>query len=108
MSDASMGTWMEYMHMQKTILGNETGVEVMLTAIDPNGNSQDIGTATSTMSGVFTKSFTPTMAGTYQIIATFAGSKSYGSSYSETAIVAYTPAAAPTGQPSQTIAPTES
>jgi len=86
MSDASMSQWMEYLYMQKPIPTNATGVEVTLDTIDPNGNFVHIGTATSDMSGLFSYMWTPEVPGKYTIIATFAGSESYWSSYAETAI----------------------
>jgi hypothetical protein len=46
-SDASMSEWMSYLYMQKPKPANATGVLVHLTAIDPNGNYQDIGYTTS-------------------------------------------------------------
>jgi hypothetical protein len=57
---------------------------VHVTAIDPNGNSQDIGYATSDMGGSFGIAWTPPIEGTYQVTATFDGTKSYGSSYATT------------------------
>ncbi len=92
-SKESMALQMEYIHKQMPIDGiwhNETitGVPVKLTAIDPNGNSVDIGTViTNGYYGTFTKDWTPTLEGTYQIIATFAGDDSYGSSSASTGIV---------------------
>jgi hypothetical protein len=85
-ADESMQAWMEYLYEQQSIPGNATGVEVSLDTIDPNGNFVHIGTVTSDMSGMFKKAFAPEVPGEYTIIATFAGSKSYGSSYAETAI----------------------
>jgi hypothetical protein len=85
-ADESMGQWMEYVYMQKPRPTNATGVEVSLDTIDPNGNFIHIGTVTSDMSGMFKKMWTPEVPGEYTIIATFAGSKSYYSSYAETAI----------------------
>jgi hypothetical protein len=75
-----------------------TGVPVMLTAIDPNGNAVDIGTATTNgYYGTFAKEWTPDIEGTYQIIASFIGDDSYGSSGAATAIsVGATQTAAPT------------
>jgi hypothetical protein len=108
-SDESMGAWMAYLHMQKPIPTNATGVPVKLSYIDPNGNSYDIAAVTSDMSGLFSQVFTPTIAGKYTIIATFEGSNSYDSSYAETAIVAVTaPSASPTVAPTTapTVAPT--
>jgi hypothetical protein len=77
---------MEYLYMQQEIPGNATGVPVKLTAIDPNGNTQDIGTVTSDMSGMFKKMWTPPVPGEYTVIASFEGSESYYASYAETAI----------------------
>ena len=48
-----------------------------LTAIDPNGNFQDIGTATSNMLGNYAIEWTPPVPGLYTVTATFEGSKSY-------------------------------
>jgi hypothetical protein len=105
MSDASMNLWMEYLYMQKTIPGNATGVPVILTAIDSNMNTVDIGTATSDMAGNFGISWVPEIAGDYQIIATFAGSNSYGSSFSTTYLVVDPAATQPTATPTATETP---
>ena len=83
-SEASMGAWMSYLHLQSQIPSNVTGVPVSIDAIDPNGNPIHIGDTTSDMSGTFSYTWTPTMAGNYQITATFIGSSSYGSSWAET------------------------
>ena len=88
----SMQTQMEYLHLQQPIDGlwhnlTITGVPVTLTAIDPNGNSVDIGTVTSDgYYGTFSKTWTPQLAGDYKIIASFAGDDSYGSSSATTAL----------------------
>jgi hypothetical protein len=86
MSDADQEAWMEYLYQQQAIPTNATGVEVSLDTLDPNGNFVHIGTATSDMSGTFSYAWTPEVPGKYTVIATFAGSASYGSSYAETAI----------------------
>ena len=83
-SDASMEAWMEYMFQQRPMPTNATGVPVTLTAIDPNGNYVNIGNVTSDITGTYGCEFTPKIPGTYQIIATFAGSNAYGSSFGET------------------------
>ena len=77
---------MEYLYEQQPIPTNATGVTVTLDAVDPNNNFVHIGTATSDISGTFHYVWSPTIEGEYTIIATFAGSKSYGASYAETAI----------------------
>jgi hypothetical protein len=109
-SEIDMSGWMEYLHMQKPMPANAKGVEVTLTAIDPNGNTQTVGTTTSDRSGNYGISWTPPVEGKYQITATFGGSTSYGSSFATTyltvgpATVVIQPTIAPTATP--TIAPT--
>jgi hypothetical protein len=114
-SDQSMTDWMQYLHMQKPIPTNATGVFVTLTAIDPNGNSQNIGTTTSDIGGTYGIEWTPPVEGKYSIMATFAGTESYGSSYATTYLSVSAPAATPapatptptsTNTPVPTIAPT--
>jgi len=97
MSDESMGMWMEYLYMQKVIPGNATGVPVKLTAIGPNNYVKDIGTATSDMAGNYGIAWTPDTEGTFQIVATFEGTESYGPSFSTTYMVVGP--AAPTAAP---------
>ncbi len=106
-SDDDMQAWMEYMFMQREMPQNAKGVPVHLTAIDPNGNFQDIGIATSDTSGNYGISWTPPVPGTYKVTATFEGSKSYGSSFS-TAYITVSAAASPivvTPSPTVTAAP---
>ena len=110
-SKESMALQMEYLHKQQPIDGlwhNEsiTGVPVVLTAIDPNGNVINIGTVTTNgYYGTFAKEWTPEIEGTYQIIATFAGDDSYGSSAASTAIsIGAAPETSPT--PTQSPPPT--
>jgi hypothetical protein len=96
-SDASMGTWMDYLHFQEPIGGifnniTVTGVPIVLNAVDPNNNLVSIGTATSNIAGTWSYTWTaPTTPGTYQISAVFAGSNAYGSSSSETSLVVVAP-----------------
>jgi len=97
-SDASMSDWMLYVYKQFARPSNATGVEVTLDAVDPNGNFVHLGTATSDASGLYSFAWpTPDVPGKYQIIATFAGSKSYYASYAETAM--YVQEAAPATPP---------
>ncbi|MBE3116728.1 Ig-like domain repeat protein, partial [Candidatus Bathyarchaeota archaeon] len=101
-SKESMKTQMDYLHMQLPIDGiwhnvTMTGVPVILTAIDPNGNYIDIGTAvTDAYYGNYEFVWTPPLDGNYKIIATFAGDESYSSSGSATAITTSAVAATPT------------
>jgi hypothetical protein len=80
----SMGAWMEYLHMQKSVPENVTGVPVSIDAVDPNGNYVHIADVTSDMSGSFSYTWIPTIAGDYKITATFMGDDAYGSSWAET------------------------
>ncbi len=86
MSDESMGPWMQYVYMQKPMPTNAKGVLVKLTAIDPNGNFQDLGTAVTDTNGNYGIMWVPPVPGLYQIKATFAGSESYGGSTATTYI----------------------
>ncbi len=113
-SDASMSQWMEYLYMQQPEPTNATGVPVTLTAIDPNGNTQNIGTVTSDTLGTYGVSWTPPVPGLYTIVANFAGSNSYYSSLADTRFVVAAAAAAATpaspqasATPPPTTAPTQ-
>jgi hypothetical protein len=108
-SDASMTPWMEYVYMQQSCPTTVTGVDVTLDAVDPNNNFVHLGTATSDMSGTFGFAWTPPdVPGKYTIIATFAGSESYYSSYAETyTFVSEAPPAAPTPTPAAPLPPIE-
>ena len=91
-SEDSMTTQMEYLHLaypQAGIWNNETitGVPVTLTAIGADGSVVDIGVvSTNGYYGTFSKAWTPPAQGSYEIIASFAGDDSYGSSAASTAI----------------------
>ena len=85
-SDEDMSSWMEYLFMQQPKPANAKGVPVHLTAIDPNGNWQEIGTATSDDSGAYSIMWTPPVPGLYTITAAFEGSESYYNSYTKTAL----------------------
>ena len=111
MSDASMSEWMQYIYMQKPKPTNATGVSVHLTAIDPNGNFQEIGTTNSNALGNYAIPWTPPVSGVYTVTAKFEGSNSYFGSEAGIAFVvseaaSTAPAATPT--PTQTAAPTSS
>jgi len=84
-ADENMAEYMEYLYQNKP-MPTATGVTVTLDAVDPNGNFIHIDTVTSDMSGMFKTMWTPEHEGEYTIIASFAGSGSYFSSYAETAI----------------------
>jgi len=99
-SDASQAAWMEYVYMKQERPIDAKGVEVTISVIDPNGNYYNVGTATSDINGVFKMAFTPEVAGTYSVIATFAGTGSYYGSHAETAI--YVDEAVVTPAPTET------
>jgi outer membrane protein assembly factor BamB len=109
-SDEDMNEWMQYLYAQRPMPTNAKGVQVHLTAIDPNGNLQDIGYATSDTSGNYGITWTPPVPGAYKITASFEGSKSYGSSFGTTYLAvgpapSTVPIVVPTTTPIQTVAP---
>jgi hypothetical protein len=85
-SDENMTAWMEYVYQQKPHPADVTGVEVVLSVLDPNNNFYEVGRATSDADGFFSCVFTPEVPGKYTIIATFEGSEGYWPSHAETAI----------------------
>ncbi len=102
-SDESQSEWMRYVYKQFPRPTNATGVEVIISAIDPNGNLVTLGTATSDDRGTFGLAWeTPNVPGQYSITASFAGSGAYFPSSANTyAIVSASPepTPAPTAQP---------
>ncbi|MBN2257890.1 MAG: PQQ-binding-like beta-propeller repeat protein, partial [Anaerolineaceae bacterium] len=78
-SQESMSTQMEYLHMQYPIDGIHhnatiTGVQVSLDTVDPNGNFVHIGDVTTDgYSGTFGFTWEPEVPGQYEVMATFMG-----------------------------------
>ncbi len=110
-SDASQEAWMEYLYQQQVMPTNATGVPVTISAIDPNGNYINLGDVTSDTNGFYSLGVNTNMLsagpGTYKVIAAFAGTNSYGSSYSESAFtVNSAPTVAPTATPQTNLATT--
>jgi hypothetical protein len=105
-SDESMSEWMDYLYMQNaTLLNNPpkpNGVAVKLVAVNPNGNTIDIGTVTSNSGGSFSETWIPPAEGKYTVYATFDGSNSYYGSYAQTAL-SVTKASTETSTQQQTI-----
>ena len=99
-SDDSMTAWMQYQYMQQPKPTNASGVTMTLTALDPNGNTIQIGTTTSDSLGNFAYSWqAPPVPGLYRVIANFAGTESYYSSNAGTSFtIAESP---PTPTPAQ-------
>jgi hypothetical protein len=106
-SDASMAAWMEYKFQQRPMPANATGVPVMLTAIDPNGNYIVIGNVTSDLTGAYGCDWTPEVPGTYKITATFAGSAAYGGSFAQTYMSVAGPTATASPYPEVVVPSTE-
>jgi hypothetical protein len=103
----SMATQMEYLHMQHPIdgIGHDeviTGVEVALVAIGSDGSYEDLGTTTTDgYYGTFGFKWAPTAQVDYEIVASFEGDDSYGSSSASTFMtVGPAPAAEVTPEPS--------
>jgi outer membrane protein assembly factor BamB len=84
-SDASMGTWMEYVYMQKPRPTDVIGVEITLSVLDSNGNYRDIGKTTSDSNGFYSFQWQPDILGKFTVYASFAGSESYWPSHAVTA-----------------------
>jgi outer membrane protein assembly factor BamB len=85
-SKDSMSGWMEYLHMQKPIPTNTTGVPVELRALGSDGSITELGTVTSDFKGHFEYLWTPTTQGTYKVMASFNGDDSYWGSWEETGL----------------------
>ena len=99
-SDEDMSAWMGYLHQQKPLPTDANGVEVTIDVIDSNGNFRNIGTATTDLTGTYGLMWTPDIPGQYTVIATFAGSESYGSSFAQSYLgVVEAPAAESTPTP---------
>lgn len=110
-SAESMTAQMQTIYANAVEASNITGVPVKVTAIDPNGNFQNIGTVTSDRTGSYAIHWVPPVPGLYTITATFEGSGAYYSSSAQTHIyidakASPQPASSPTSTPAQTIAPT--
>jgi hypothetical protein len=110
-SEASQEKWMEYLYEQQAIPTNATGVPVSIALIDPNGNLVQIGTATNNLNADYgLKVDTNTLAagpGLYEVIATFAGSNSYGSSSATSFFTVNDAPATPSPNPVTALPPTE-
>jgi outer membrane protein assembly factor BamB len=85
-SKDSMSGWMEYLHMQKPMPTNTTGVPVQLRAMSSDGSITELGTVTSDLKGHFEYLWTPPTQDTYKIMASFNGDDSYWGSWEETGL----------------------
>jgi hypothetical protein len=100
-SEESMASWMEYVYMQKPKPTNATGVQVIISVVDANGNYRDIGAATSDLDGFYSLNWTPDIEGKYTVYASFTGSESYWPSHAVTVFNVDSAPATPTPQPAQ-------
>ncbi len=101
-SDASMSSWMLYVYKQFECPTDASGVDVILSVIDANGNYRTIGTTTTDANGKYSFAWQPDISGKYTLYATFLGSGGYyGSTGQDAFIVNEAPAAtaAPTTPP---------
>ena len=80
---------------------NTTGVPIILTVMDNNGNYRQIGTTTSNAQGTYSYTWTPDITGDYTVYANFPGSESYYASNAAAALHATSLAATSTPQPTQ-------
>jgi hypothetical protein len=105
-ADEYMSDWMLYVYKQFPFPMDATGVEVVISIVDPNNNYKEIGRTTSDASGMYKLSFTPEVEGEYTVITTFTGSKAYWGSQGQTALLV-SKAPAPSGpiEPEPTEAP---
>jgi outer membrane protein assembly factor BamB len=86
-SKDSVAAWMEHVHLQRDLPQDLTGVPVALCAIGEDGSVIDISTTTTNAYyGTFSYAWTPPDEGKYEIIASFEGDESYGSSAASTAV----------------------
>src|SRR3989339_87006 len=98
-SDESMTDWMGYIYQQRPMPTNVKGVDVVLSVLDSNGNTREIGTATTDSEGFYSLPWTPEISGEYRVYAAFRGTKGYWPSRSETSFVVDEAQPAPPGQP---------
>ncbi len=107
-SEDSMEAWMEYAYQQQIKPTNATGVDVIITVLDPNNNYYEVGTTTSDTNGFYSAVFTPQVPGKYIITVSFAGSSSYYPSHAVTAFAVdpSSPTPTPTAVPVESMADT--
>ena len=92
--------------MQKPKPTDATGIQVVLSVVDANGNYRDIGTTTTDLDGFYSFMWTPDIEGKYTVYASFGGSESYWPSHAVTAfnVDPAAPTPVPTQPPQQSVA----
>jgi PQQ-like domain len=109
-NDNDQTSWMEYVYYQNPKPTSASGVDVSITIIDPNGNSNPVGTTHSDANGYYAFQVTPAMTaagpGMYTVLASFAGSHAYWGSQAESSFTIGAAAAtqAPTATPASSVA----
>ena len=103
-ADDNMTVWMEYVYSQHGPRPDVKGVDITLTAIAPDGTTENIGTTTSDSTGYYSIDWTPNAAGAYTVIAKFAGTDAYYASEAQSTI-AIANAPEPSVTPTPTPAP---
>ncbi len=100
-NDMIMGDWMGYVYQQKPLPTNFLGVDVDISVLDSNNNYRSIGTTTTDAKGQYSLVWTPDISGTYQVVASFAGTNGYWPSSATTAfnVMEAAPTPAPTEAP---------
>jgi hypothetical protein len=77
-ADSAMTDWMGYVYQQRPLpTSTFAGVTVDINVVDANGNYRNIGTATTDAKGQYSLVWAPDISGTYNVIASFAGTKAY-------------------------------
>jgi hypothetical protein len=104
-SDTSQSQWMLYVYKQFECPTDASGVPLIVSVLDANGNNRVVGTTTSDLTGAYKFSWKPDISGDYTVYVTFAGSGAYYGSVAQSAFfveneVAAT--AAPTPTPAST------
>ncbi|MCL2359437.1 PQQ-binding-like beta-propeller repeat protein [Candidatus Bathycorpusculum sp.] len=98
-ADKDMNRWMEHVYMQLGEPKDASGVDVVISVLDPNGNLKDVATTTSDAKGFFKTTFVPEVPGEYTVIASFKGTDSYWPTQSQTSLFVET--ANPTTPPQE-------
>ncbi len=112
-ADQYMSEWMAHQYEQQTLPSNfpcaTAGVQVTLTAVDPNGNTIPIGTTVSDSTGHYAINWNvPTVPGLYTITASFNGTNSYYGSVAETSIASsFSGTTTPTSTPTAPASPVD-
>jgi hypothetical protein len=101
-SDASQSQWMLYVYKQFECPTNASGVPLIVSVLDANGNNRVVGTTTSDLTGAYKFSWKPDISGDYTVYVTFAGSQAYYGSVAQSAFFVENQPATTTPQPTQT------